>query len=96
MEELNIYSDEEEMNDVVEVTDIDEEPGNDEESDEEEVAEEAAGGMKRKRKSEATIWASGAAKKVNDRAVCMICNKDFDMTGGNTSVIRSLDRQPRP
>ena len=47
MEELNMDS-EEEINDVVEVTDMDEEPGNVEESDEEEAAEEADPGTKRK------------------------------------------------
>ena len=94
MEELNMDSDEE-LNDVVEVTGMEEEPGSAEESDVEE-AEEAAAGAKRKRKCEAAIWASGAAKKVNDRAVCMICKKDYAITGGNTSVIRSHVQNPSP
>ncbi len=45
MKELNS---EEEINDVVEVTDMDEEPGNVKESDKEEAAEEADPGTKRK------------------------------------------------
>ena len=43
---LNIDSDEEVVNAVVEVTNMEEEPGDNEESDEEEATDEAAAGMK--------------------------------------------------
>jgi hypothetical protein len=38
---------------------------------------------------EADDEVAGVAKKVNDRGVCMICSKDYAVTGGNTSVIRT-------
>jgi hypothetical protein len=95
-----VYSDEE--NDMLQILDSDEE--NDvmnvieeeaEQVDDEEEADVGTG-LKRKKKSEAAIWVSGVARKENNRAVCLICNKDYAMTGGNTSVIRTHILQVHP
>ena len=53
---------------------------NTEESDDEEADDEAANRTKRRMNPRAAIWASGAEKKVNEKAVCRTCNKDYTIT----------------
>lgn len=91
LEDVFGISDEEEnesevAGDKVEVED-------DEEDEVEDVDELDVGG--RKRKLRAAIWLT-AAKKVDDKAMCLVCSKYYTCTRSNTSVIRSHVKNVHP